>query len=202
MSFDEVRLPVNVEKGALGGPTFNTTVIELSSGFEQRNQNWSVAKAKYDIAYSIQTIEDLYLVIAFFYARKGKARGFRFRDWSDYQITSNEQFGTGDGVETQFQLSVTYSDAASSYTRNIKKPVSGSVRIWVNSVEVFSPASWSVDTTTGIVTFVTAPTSGHAIEWQGEFDVPVRFDNDSLGVNMEIFNAGTIGSIPLVEIRQ
>lgn len=199
MAFDEVRLPTTVEKGALGGPTFNTTVTVLSNGFEQRNQNWSTTRANYDIAYGIQNDADLLTVITFFYARKGKARGFRFKDWADYQVTSNEQFGTGDGAEVDFQLSVTYSDAASSYSRDIKKPVAGTVRVWVNSVEQLS--GWTVNTTTGVVTFSVAPTSGHAIEWQGEFDVPVRFDTDDLNVSMEIFNAGTIPSIPLTEIR-
>ena len=36
MSFDEVRLPTNVEKGAVGGPMFNTTVLELTSGPSNR----------------------------------------------------------------------------------------------------------------------------------------------------------------------
>ena len=45
MAFDEVRLPTTVEKGALGGPTFNTTVKVLSNGYEQRNQNWSTTKS-------------------------------------------------------------------------------------------------------------------------------------------------------------
>lgn len=199
MAFDEVRLPVTVEKGALGGPTFNTTVLTLSNGFEQRNQNWATTRATYDIGYGIQNSDDLFIVLAFFYARKGKARGFRFRDWSDYQVDANEQFATGDGVETNFQLTVTYSDSGSSHVRDIKKPVSGTVRIWVDSVEQLS--GWTVDTETGIVTFSVAPADTLAIEWQGEFDVPVRFDTDDLNVSMEIFNAGTISSIPLVEVR-
>lgn len=199
MSFDEVRLSTNVEKGAVGGPNFNTTILELSSGHEQRNQNWSQSRASYDISYGIQNEDDLYNVLEFFYARKGRARGFRFKDWADYQIVSRIGFATGDGVENDFQLTRTYTSGAVTYVRNISKPVSGTVRVWVNSVEQVS--GWTVDTTTGIVTFITPPTDTHTIEWLGEYDVPVRFDSDQLNLSVEIFNAGSIPSIPLIEIR-
>lgn len=200
MSFDEVRLPTAVEKGATGGPGFNTTVLELTSGHEQRNQNWSVARAEYDIGYGIQDKNDLIAVMAFFYARRGKARGFRFRDWSDYEVTSRIQFGTGDGTETQFQLTRAYTSGSETYTRTISKPVASTIRVWVNSTELLSSA-FSVNETTGIVTFDDPPADTHILEWQGEFDVPVRFDTDQLNVSMEIFNAGTIPTIPLVELR-
>jgi len=36
VSFDEVRLPTNVEKGAVGGRMFNTTVLEMTSGPSNR----------------------------------------------------------------------------------------------------------------------------------------------------------------------
>lgn len=200
MSFDEVRLPITVEKGATGGPGFNTTVLELSSGHEQRNQNWSVARGEWDIGYGIQSKADLALVLAFFYARRGKARGFRFRDWSDYEVTTQKQFGTGDGTDTTFQLSIPYTSGGVTYTRNISKPVASTVRVWVNSVELASSA-FAVNESTGIVTFDTAPPDTHILEWTGEFDVPVRFDTDQLNVSMEIFNAGTIPTIPIVELR-
>ena len=34
-----------------------------------------------------------------------------------------------------------------------------------------------------------------------QFDVPVRFDTERLEVNLATFAAGTVPSIPLVEIR-
>ena len=86
MGFDEVRLPTNIEIGAQGGPQFNTTIIALSSGFEKRNINWADSKGTWDIGYSIRYKEDLDIVIQFFYARRGRANGFRFKDWSDFEL--------------------------------------------------------------------------------------------------------------------
>ena len=35
-----------------------------------------------------------------------------------------------------------------------------------------------------------------------EFDVPVRFDTDSLDVTLDFERLGTITSIPLIEVRR
>jgi hypothetical protein len=59
-----------------------------------------------------------------------------------------------------------------------------------------------VDTTTGSVTFTTAPGAGVAITAGFEFDVPVRFDTDMLDVTLDLERLGSITSIPLVEIRR
>ena len=76
--FHDVRFPDAVARGATGGPEFSTDIIAVASGFEQRNVNWSAARAKYDISTGIRTREQMAEVIAFFRARKGRAYGFRF----------------------------------------------------------------------------------------------------------------------------
>jgi uncharacterized protein (TIGR02217 family) len=63
-------------------------------------------------------------------------------------------------------------------------------------------SGWSVDTTTGVVTFDTAPGAGVAITAGFAFDVPVRFDTDTLDVTLDIERLGSITSIPLLEIRR
>jgi len=84
--------------------------------------------------------------------------------------------------------------------RTIAKPVVGSVMIALNGSPQAS--GWSVDSTTGLVTFATAPGSGVAITAGFEFDVPVRFDTDALDVTLGIERLGSITSIPLLEIRR
>jgi uncharacterized protein (TIGR02217 family) len=55
-------------------------------------------------------------VIAFFYARAGKARGFRFKDWKDYQATSEAVVSIGSG---NFQLVKRYASGSQTYIRTI-----------------------------------------------------------------------------------
>ena len=73
------------------------------------------------------------------------------------------------------------------------------MRVALAGVEQSS--GWSVDTTTGLVTFASAPAPGTAITAGFEFDVPVRFDTDSLCINLANFAAGELPSLPLVEVR-
>ena len=57
-------------------------------------------------------------------------------------------------------------------------------------------------TTTGVVTFTTAPANGVIVRAGFEFDVPVRFDSDTLDVTLDFERLGSITSIPLLEIRR
>ena len=200
MSFDEVRLPEDIERGAVGGPEFNTIVHDLSSGFEKRNQKWAKAKYNWDISYGIQNKLGYSSVVNFFLARRGKARGFRFRDWSDYEGVSQPAIATGI-VVLEYQLTKQYIDSAilNTYTRNIYKPVDGSINIFDAGVLV-SDSRYSIDYTTGIVTFNLAPMG--LVTWTGEFDIPVRFNSDRMEVNIDWIEAGAIPNIVIKELYQ
>ena len=208
MAFHEVRFPDNISRGARGGPERRTQIVELASGDEERNASWANSRRRYDVAYGIRRADDLAAVVAFFEARNGRLHGFRFKDWGDHKSClpsgtpspTDQAIGTGDGATTAFQLVKRYASGAQSWTRAIAKPVAGSVRIALGGVE--QPSGWSVDTTTGVVTFGAAPGSGVAITAGFEFDVPVRFDTDALDVTLDLERLGSITSIPLLEIRR
>ena len=74
------------------------------------------------------------------------------------------------------------------------------VRVALGMVEQMS--GWTLDATTGVVTFTTAPGNGAIVRAGFEFDVPVRFDTDMLDVTLDIERLGSITSIPLLEIRR
>jgi uncharacterized protein (TIGR02217 family) len=208
MAFHEVRFPDTISRGARGGPERRTQIVELASGDEERNASWANSRRRYDVSYGIRRADDLAGVVAFFEARNGRLHGFRFKDWSDYKsgLPSNvpspldQPLGTGDGATSTFQLVKHYTSGAQEWTRTITKPVSGSVRVALGGVEQAS--GWSVETTTGLVTFAAPPGAGVAVTAGFEFDVPVRFDSDTLDVILDIERLGSITSIPLVELRR
>ena len=207
MAFHEVRFPDNISRGARGGPERRTQIVELTSGAEERNASWANSRRRYDVAYGIRRADDLAAVVAFFEARNGRLHGFRFKDWADFKSclpsqtpgATNQPIGTGNGSATLFQLTKRYSSGAQSWTRTISKPVAGTVAIALNGAPQAS--GWSVSTTSGLVTFTTAPAAGVAITAGFEFDVPVRFDTDALDVTLDLERLGSITTIPLVEIR-
>jgi uncharacterized protein (TIGR02217 family) len=203
-AFHEIRLPEDISYGSSGGPEFSTTVVASLSGFEQRNVNWSAARAKYNVAYGVRTGQQLEALLAFFRARQGKAFGFRYKDWTDYQsapvITPTDQLlGTGNGVKTTFSLVKNYISGGVSVARTISKPVAGSVRVSLAGTEITS--GFAVDNTTGIVTFTTPPTSGVLVKAGFQFDVPVRFDTDSLSATLDSYGITSLQSVPVVEVR-
>lgn len=197
-AFHEVQFPPKIAYGATGGPEFNTTVATTLGGFEQRNVNWQKARGRWDISTGVKSKADMDAVIAFFRARFGKAYGFRFKDWSDYQ-GAGESLGTGDDLETQFQLVKNYASGSFFYQRDIKKPVSGTVKIYLDSVLQMS--GYAVDHATGVVTFNVAPGIAVAVNADFEFDVPVRFDTDTLGARAEGPGLFVWDTIPIVELR-
>lgn len=208
MAFHEIRFPDDISRGARGGPERRTRIVELASGDEERNSPWADSRRRYDAAYGIRRADQLAAVIAFFEARHGPLHGFRWKDWADYKsclpsqtpAATDQIIGEGDGEKTQFELVKAYVSGAQSYARRIRKPVAGTVRIAIDGVPQAS--GWSVDTTTGIITFAAAPGAGVIVTAGFEFDVPVRFDSDRLDVTLDIERLGSITSIPLIEIRR
>ena len=208
MAFHEVRFPDNISRGARGGPERRTQIVELASGDEERNASWANSRRRYDVAYGIRRADDLAAVVAFFEARNGRLHGFRYKDWADYKsalpsqaiTATDQQIGTGTGSLQTFQLAKRYTSGPQTWVRTIAKPVTGTVRVALGMIEQLS--GWTVDTTTGVVTFATAPAAGVIVRAGFEFDVPVRFDSDTLEVTLDFERLGSITAIPLLEIRR
>ncbi len=207
IAFHEVRFPTAIAFGASGGPERKTDIVALGSGHEERNSRWADSRRRYNAGYGVKSLDDLHAVIAFFEERRGRLYGFRWKDRADWKscapnatpAAGDQVIGTGDGETTAFQLVKTYGAEHAPWTRTIAKPVAGSILVAVDGVPLSE--GWSCDDTTGLVTFSAAPEEGAAITAGYQFDVPVRFDSDTLEINLSHFTAGDIPAVPLVEIR-
>lgn len=199
MAFAEIRFPADIAYGSAGGPEYSTEVVITHGGYEQRNANWAQARARYNVAHGVKTQAQLEVLIAFFRARKGRADGFRFKDWTDYKATG-QLLGTGDGSRRVFQLVKHYTSGSGAEQRIITKPVAGTVKLYVAGV-LQSVAGYAPALDTGAVTFTAAPAAGAAVTADFEFDVPVRFDTDRLAASIDAYGSHSWSDIPLVEIR-
>ncbi len=210
LNFHEVRFPLDIALGARGGPERRTDIVTLASGKEERNARWAHSRRKYNAGYGVRSFASLEAVIAFFEERRGKLYGFRYRDPLDFKSCSSDmaptaldqQIGIGDGITAVFDLYKTYGSGAQAYTRPIKKPVAASVLIAVNGIALATTTAWSVDETSGQITFQPAhiPPMGALITAGFMFDVAVRFDADSLDISLASFRAGELPDIPLIEL--
>jgi uncharacterized protein (TIGR02217 family) len=160
MAFIETpRFPENISRGASGGPGYQTDVVVVASGHEKRNITWPLGRARYDVAHGVRTQAQMDTLIAFFRSVKGKAHGFRFKDWNDFTCTAAQGLlGTGNGTGGPvYQLGKQYTAGALNELRTISKPVSGQVAVQRNGSPVTIGASAgnvAIDTVTGRATFV------------------------------------------------
>lgn len=202
MSFHEVRLPVRLAFGSTGGVERRTEVVTLASGFERRSTPWAHGRRRYLIGAGVRSLDDAAALTAFFEARRGRLYGFRYKDFADHRSCApsgvvsplDQAIGTGDGTRTVFQLTKAYGDLA----RPIRKPVADAVRVALDGVEV---EAFTIDASTGEITFTSAPSVGAAVTAGFQFDTPVRFDADRIDVTLEGFDAGRVMAVPLIEVR-
>ncbi|MGB3406870.1 MAG: DUF2460 domain-containing protein [Jannaschia sp.] len=209
MSFHEIQFPQRLSLGSVGGPERLTEIVTLANGFEERNTPWAHSRRRYDAGVGMRSLDDISALIAFFEARRGRLFGFRWKDWSDHKsclpskkVSFDDQvIGIGDGVRTSFPLSKTYVSGEQTYLRPIVKPTLGSVRVGIENDELQDTVHYTVDVAAGTVLFGDAPDLGVQVTAGFEFDVPVRFDTDSIQTSVASFQAGQVPDVPVVELR-
>ncbi|WP_323810048.1 DUF2460 domain-containing protein [Sphingobium baderi] len=206
-AFDDIVFPLSVGREASLSPAFSTQIVESPSGHERRTSDWADARLSFDAGPGVRSEADIAELIAFFRARRGAARGFRFTDPFDDRSCAaggtpdpmDQRLGVGDGIRAEFQLMRFYGEGEEAQARTITRPVAGSVRVAVDGVEQLS--GWS-HAGLGVIAFDAAPQEGAVLTAGFRFDVPVRFAEDRLDINRATFAAGKAPSVPLVEIRE
>lgn len=205
MAFINTQFPVTISRGSSGGPAYQTTITLCASGIERANSDWSTPRHEFDAATGVKSAADLHSVLAFFHVMKGRFNSFRWKDWADYKScaptgtvsVTDQVIGTGTGAQTAFQLIKTYSAGGSTQVRTITLPVSGTVAAALNSTPT---TAFTVNTQTGVITFSSPPGAGVVVTAGYEFDVPCRFDSDSISVSMDSYKLGS-ATIPVIEVK-
>jgi uncharacterized protein (TIGR02217 family) len=206
-AFDDISFPLALGRDASVSPGFSTAIVTTASGWEQRNADWASGRMRFDAGPGVRSEADVATLIGFFRARRGAAKGFRFRDPYDFSSNAmmgvpgptDQALGTGDGVRTAFALVKRYGTGADAEVRRITRPVAASIIVAVAGVTRAS--GWTLGAG-GMVLFDVAPGVGAAVTAGFRFDVPVRFAEDRIDVNAARWLAGDVGSVGLVEVRE
>lgn len=128
--------------------------------------------------------------------------------------SNGDLVSTGNGAATIFQLYKLYDSGGAGlrHYREITRPRETSRvstdfpgttwQVRVNSVAQTEGAmnDYTVDYSTGRVTFASPPGNGLVVDWSGNFDVPVRFAEDSLETTFVDFGTRST-PFELIEIR-
>lgn len=195
------RFDEDISYGSAGGPRFKTPVFSSEGPIEAREQNFTYSRGKWTLDKTVRDTTEMDTIRAFFYNARGKARGFRFKDWSDFSMT-NMQIGTGDGATAAFSIIKKYGTGSYQYTRRIFKPVAATVQVYVNGVLKTLTTHYTLNSATGIITFTAGnePPNTHPVTVTCEFDVPVRFDTDEMKVSADVYDTQNWKGISLIEI--
>jgi uncharacterized protein (TIGR02217 family) len=204
--FDDVDFPIAIGRAAQVVTEFATQVIAAPSGHEQRVSEWAEARMAYDVGPGVRSEDELRLLSDFFRARRGAARGFRFRDPLDSSSAADggdpgagdQLLGKGDGVRRDFALVKRYGADADAQVRRVTLPVAGSV---VASVGGVATTAFALQAE-GMLLFDVAPATGAEVRAGYLFDVPVRFAEDRLSIDRATFLAGEAAEVPLIEVRR
>jgi hypothetical protein len=217
-----------VAGGATGGPQYANTIIKNpQTGVFKVNVGRYDFTQVWDLQVGLMTGAKLDYFMEFWGGGFGSAYGFRAVIVSDFYVI-DEVIGTGNGVQTVFPLLKSYSrpGANHSYVRRIVKPVVNAlvspaqvlyepngvttraiptvrgigkgVPAFTVKKDAVTTTAYTVNNTTGNITFTTAPANGVVVTWSGEFDTPMRFLQNQFQLKPDI--ASDIQGLQLVEI--
>ncbi|AXF04796.1 DUF2460 domain-containing protein [Paraburkholderia hospita] len=145
------RFPDTIAFGATVGPTYLTVVNTIYSGRDGRIPAWTQSRIRFEVGRRAMNAADTATLDAFFRAVKGRAYGFRIKDWTDYTATTGNGVLTPAATPGRYQLGKFYTTGALNETRSIQKPVAGSPVVYLNASPL-AGAAYAVDSTTGLVT--------------------------------------------------
>jgi uncharacterized protein (TIGR02217 family) len=223
--FKDIHLP----EGVVGYPTssaprFSTSIVSVSSGAEQRNQNWSRPLHRFNLAEAVRDQATYAALAAHWLNMRGPAFGFPFRDPLDFASVAQPAanvappisrtdvvLGAGDGLTRHFQLVKRYAltdpvtGETDEFVRPITLPIVSTLLVGVDGEdpEGFSvPLEWTVSRPGGVIEFSTAPEEGAEITAGFLFEVPVRFEaDDSFEGIVRNYRVSGFADLTLIELR-
>jgi hypothetical protein len=134
-------------------------------------------------------------LLDFYNSMQGKFDTFLFDDITDNSVTA-QQFGTGDGNNKVFQL------IRSLKSGGFLEPVQN-IHTLTNLFDNGSPISggdYSISST-GVVTFVTAPVAAHVLTWTGTYYYRCRFLADEMEFEEFMSNYWSVKTIQFITVK-
>lgn len=207
--FLEERLPLNIRQGAVYTDRFAVeSAKDPRTGKTYSRLRVASPAREFSIQYTLESSDLWDRLLALYHRAHGTLAGFRVKFIDDF--SSNANTGTPTALDQTlayvssgvYQLQKQYGAGGTPLSiglpvRTITKPVAGSVKIAVDGIEQLS--GWTVDTTTGLVTFAVAPSISAVVKGGFLFDVPCKF-SDKFDINHVAYGHRETGTIILEEL--
>lgn len=220
---DTIIFPNTLVYGGTTGPRTKTNVVHNSGGFRKTNRIWSQYLRRFQIVHGPRRPEVSALILAIWEAGGGPAFSFLGTDPNDWNstegsmgsgglaaITKDDQpmqntvdgSYVGDGSTTVFQFLKQRSQGAQVHDRIIQKPrTSPAPLIALDGALKTVTTDYTIDSSTGICTFVVAPGAGVVPTWGGAFYIPLAFVGDELDQQVVTYDISSFPNVELMEAR-
>ncbi len=187
-------------------PTFQTRIQRAVSGRELRALDYPYPLWQFALVYDFLRdnpaagYDELRTLLGFFMLCQGAFGTFLFQDPSDFQVTG-QQIGIGDASTTVFQLQRVMG-AILPYGGFLEPIVAPNVvrAIHLNGL-LQAPTSYSVDPTTGLVSFSTAPSSGLIISADFSYYFRCRFVDDKYDFENFMYRLWQLKKLTFISVR-
>lgn len=176
-------------------PEFSTTIVRGADGGETRIGNWVYPLWHWTLTYELlrdDVTDELKTLVGFFLARQGKLDDFLF-DYIDDNAVTGQQLGVGNGAATTFQAIRAYGGFVEPV-----KALKATPKVYVGGIE--AATGWSVSST-GLITFATAPANGAVITADLSYYWRVRFDLDTAEFNQFAERLWEMQECTMVSVR-
>ncbi len=187
-------------------PTFQTRIQRAASGRELRALDYPYPLWQFALVYDFLRDDpaaghdELRTLMGFFMLCNGAFGSFLYQDPTDYQVTG-QLIGIGDASQSAFQLQ-----------RNIGTTLPGGgfsepivapdivVAVYFNGIQQ-DPTTYSVDPSTGLVTFSTAPGSGQIITADFSYYFRCRFVEDKYDFENFMYQLWQLKKLTFISVR-
>jgi uncharacterized protein (TIGR02217 family) len=187
-------------------PTFQTRVQRAVSGRELRALDYPYPLWQFTLIFDLLRdnpaagYDELRTLMGFFMLCQGAFGTFLFRDPSDDRV-AGQQIGVGNASATVFQLQRAMGAAlpGGGFMEPIVAPNVVSA-VYLDGITQ-SPATYSVDPQTGLVTFATPPGSGLTITADYSYYFRCRFVDDSYAFENFMFQLWQLKKLTFISVR-
>lgn len=160
-------------------PTWSTRMQRADSGRELTSADWANPIWNFTLTFEIlrdrsinSFTSEIRKLMDFVNQMRGGNDTFLFTDSTDFSVT-DEVLGTGDGVETEFQL------VRRLYAGGFVEDIIAPNVITNVKIDGSATTAYTLDTSTGVITFTSPPGNGLVVTSTFSFYFRCRFMKDA-----------------------
>lgn len=153
--------------------SFHTLITTGESGREQRRAKWGVPLREIELVFRNRTKTEAETLEDFFDSREGAYDSFYYKPLEEKAqgatyIIENESVHSSYADEDTSQISI--------------YPIDASNFVLYDDGVAIDGADYTLNATTGVVTWITKPATTSVITASYDYYIPVRFDDDDLDI--------------------